>query len=97
MHKLARRIPIKVPQAAPIVKLFRIVQKIQLRRFRGENYHAEKVEKLMEKLEQSFAEMDLPKSREEFVSRASLFHLFQEIKRYYNRMQKMPSNIADLN
>ena len=94
MHKLARRMPIEVPQAAPIVKLFRIVQKVQYRRFRGMSYPAKNIEALMEKLEQSFAEMDLPKSREEFISRASLFHLFQEIKRYYNRLQNMPFKVA---
>ncbi|MGM0652241.1 MAG: hypothetical protein ACQES4_05600 [Bacillota bacterium] len=35
--------------------------------------------------------MDLSKSREEFISRASLFHLYQEIQRYYNRMNEMPA------
>lgn len=94
MHKLARRMPIEVPQAVPIVKLFRIVQKVQYRRFRGMSYPAKIIDELMEKLEQSFAEMELPKSREEFISRASLFHLFQEIKRYYNRMQTMPFKVA---
>ncbi len=90
MHSLARRMPIKVPHAAPLVKLFRIVQKMQHRRVEGKENHYRSIEKLMEKLEHSFTTMDLPKSREEFVSRASLFHLFHEIKRYYNRMQKIP-------
>ncbi len=94
MHKLARRMPIEVPQAAPVVKLFRVVQKVQYRRFKGMSYPGKSIEGLMEKLEQSFAEMDLPKSREEFISRASLFHLFQEIKRYYNRLQAMPFRVA---
>lgn len=91
MHRLAQRIPIKVPQAAPLVQLFRIVQKLQQRKFNGQPLHNQTVDKLMEKLEKSFAEMDLPKSREEFISRASLFHLFQEIQRYYNRMNEMPA------
>lgn len=93
MHKLARRMPIKVPQAAPLVQLFRIVQKIQKRRVEGKDSHYQEVDRLMEKLERSFADMDLPKSRDEFISRASLFHLFQEIQRYYRRMQDMPASI----
>ncbi len=91
MHRLTRRMPVKVPQAAPLVQLFRIVQKMQHRKFNGQPIHNQTVEKLMNKLEKSFAEMDLPKSREEFISRASLFHLFQEIQRYYNRMNEMPA------
>jgi len=91
MHRLARRMPIEVPQAAPLVQLFRIVQKMQHRKFNGQQIHNQTIEKLMDKLEKSFAEMDLPKSREEFISRASLFHLFQEIQRYYNRMNEMPA------
>ncbi len=90
MHRLARRMPIKVPQAVPLVKLFRIVRNMQQRRCLGKGAHYRKVEELMDKLEQSFAEMDLPSSREEFISRASLFHLFQEIRRYYNRMKNIP-------
>ncbi len=93
MHRLAKRMPIRVPQAAPLVKLFRVVQKMQQRRSHGEKIHTRKVDLLMEKLEQSFAEMDLPKSREEFISRASLFHLFHEIQRYYNRMKNMPAAV----
>jgi uncharacterized membrane protein YgaE (UPF0421/DUF939 family) len=93
MHNLAMRMPVQVPQAAPLVQLFRIVQKMQYRRITGKDRHYETVDRLMKKLEQSFAEMDLPKSREEFISRASLFHLFQEIKRYYHRMQKLPPGL----
>ncbi len=90
MHQLARRMPIKVPHAAPLVQLFRVVQKTQERRVKGRSDHFRQVDRLMEKMENSFAYLDLPQSREEFVSRASLFHLFQEIKRYYNRLQKIP-------
>ncbi len=90
MHILARQIPIRVHQALPLVRLFRIVQKMQYRRVTGRKNHNQMVEQLMEKLEKSFELMDLPKTREEFISRASLFHLFQEIKRYYKRMQTMP-------
>lgn len=93
MHKLARRMPIRVPQAAPVAQLFRIVQKMQYRRVAGKRNHYRQVDRLMERLEESFSTMDLPKTREEFVSRASLFHLFQEIKRYYRRMRQIPTAV----
>lgn len=89
MHLLARRMPIRVPQAEPITRLFNIVKKMQDRHFQGKNNHYRKMDRVMERLEESFSEMELPGSREEFISRASLFHLFQEIKRYYRRMQRI--------
>jgi uncharacterized membrane protein YgaE (UPF0421/DUF939 family) len=89
MHFLARRMPIRVPQAVPLTRLFRVVKKMQHLRISGDGRHYATVDQIMEKLEASFSSMDLPKSREEFISRASLFHLFQEIKRYYRRMQKV--------
>jgi len=93
MHQLARRMPVKVPHAAPLVQLFRMAQTMQRRRLEGSNTHYEVVERLVEKLEQSFEEMELPRSREEFVSRASLFHLLQEIKRYHRRIQQLPAGV----
>jgi uncharacterized membrane protein YgaE (UPF0421/DUF939 family) len=93
MHRLARRMPIKVPQARPLARLFRIIQKMQYRHLNGRGSHYQIVEQLMDRLEGSFDIMDLPKTREEFVSRASLFHLFQEIKRYYHRLQKIPAGL----
>jgi len=93
MHTLARRIPIRVPQAEPLVQLFSIVQKIQRRKIEGKKTHYRLVEKVIERLELSFEEMELPQTRREFVSRASLFHLLQEIKRYYNRIQQIPAKV----
>ncbi len=88
MHNLARRIPVRVPQAGPIVQLFRIVQKQQHRALTGKNCHLEAVERLLEKLEDSFSDNKPPGTSEEFISQASLFHLFKEIKRYYRRMKE---------
>ncbi len=95
MHNLARRIPVKVPHAAPIVQMFRIVQRMQYRRAEGRHHHYKLVNRLMKRLEQSFEEMEMPGSRDEFISRASLFHLFQEVKRYYRRMQEMPFAVLE--
>lgn len=91
MHKLAQRMPKKVPQAVPLIKLFRIVKYLQYRRMIGKSSHYRIVDSLMDNLEQSFASMELPQSREEFISRASLFHLFQEIRHYCRQTQMLPS------
>ncbi|MDO9536257.1 MAG: aromatic acid exporter family protein [Bacillota bacterium] len=90
MHKLARQMPVEVPQAMPLVKLLRIVQKIQYKKLRNKKAAYARLEHTLENLDRYFADMDIPCSREEFVSRASIFHLFQEIKRYYRRTQKIP-------
>ncbi len=91
MHNLARRIPIRVPQSGPLVQLFRIVQKMQHRSVTGRKNHFEIVDHLLNKMEDSFSVTEPPQSSEEFISQASLFHLFQEIKRYYRRMREAPA------
>ncbi len=90
MHNLARRIPIVVPQAELVVKLFRIVKKIQHNQLRGKRTAYSILDRVIDSLDHRLDEMELPQTREEFVSRASLFHLYQEIKRYYRRTQKLP-------
>ncbi len=91
MHNLARRIPVRTPQAAPVIQLFRIVQKMQYRAVSGRKNHFAMVDRLLKKMEDSFADTEPPQTREEFISQASLFHLFQEIKRYHRRMREAPA------
>jgi len=91
MHNLARRIPVRVPQSAPLVQMFRIVQRMQFRALSGKRNHHELVDRLLDKMEDSFSKTEPPQSSQEFISQASLFHLFREIKRYYRRMQEAPA------
>ncbi len=91
MHNLARRIPVRVPQTGPVVQLFRIVQRMQRRAVTGRKNHYELVNQMLTKMEESFSESEPPQTRKEFISQASLFHLFREIKRYYRRMQEAPA------
>ncbi len=91
MHKLARHMPIRVPQAAPVVQLFRIVQKMQFRSFSGRKNHFAMVDQMLKKMEDGFTDTEPPQTRAAFISQASLFHLFQEIKRYYRRMREAPA------
>ncbi len=91
MHNLARRMPIRVSQSEPVVRLFRIVQKMQHRLVTGRRNHFEMVDRLLKKMEAAFSDSDPPQTSQEFISQASLFHLFQEIKRYYRRMREAPA------
>jgi len=91
MHNLARRMPIRVSQSEPVVRLFRIVQKMQHRAITGRQNHFEMVDRLLKKMEEAFSKSDPPQTSQEFISQASLFHLFQEIKRYYRRMREAPA------
>ena len=93
MHTLAGRMPVKSPYADPLIRLFQIVKKLQFRRLNGQQGHYRIIENLLKKLEKSFADVELPGSQDQFISQASLFHLFQEIKRYYRRMQNMPEGL----
>lgn len=95
MYKLARRMPVEVPQALPLVKLFRIVLKVQHNRLRGKSWPAQLLERAMDNLDERYETMELPLTRAEFVSRASLFHLFREIRRYYRRTLKLPAVLRE--
>ncbi len=91
MHGLARRMPVEMPQAERLVRLLRIVQKIQYNKLRGKRAKYARVEYAMENLDKLFTETDVSCSREEFVSRASLFHMLEELKRYYERTLDLPA------
>jgi len=90
MHGLARRIPVEVPQVVPMVKLLRLVQKIQHNKIRGRKTSYAIIEKTMQNLDKRFTAIEMPCNREEFISRSSIFHMFEEIKRYYKRTLKIP-------
>ncbi len=90
MHMLARTMLVEMPQAARLVRLLRIVQKIQHKKLRGKKTRYARVEYAMDNLEKLFTVLEMPCSREEFVSRASLFHMLEELRRYYQRTLKLP-------
>lgn len=92
IHQLARRMPVAVPQVTPLIKLLRVVQKVQAHKFQNKKSAYGKLERILENLDRYFTEMEMPCSREEFISRASIFHMFQEIKRYYYRTQMIPTS-----
>jgi uncharacterized membrane protein YgaE (UPF0421/DUF939 family) len=95
MHKLAKRMVMEVPQATPLVKLLRILKKMQHNQLAGRRVHYAMLDKAITNLEESFALMDLPVTRAEFISRSSLVHLFKEIKKYYKRIRRMPPVLRD--
>ncbi len=90
MHKLAKRMVVEVPQAEPLVKLLRIQKRVQKKQLSGQKIHYDMLDKAIINLENYFAEMELPATRAEFVSRSSLVHLFKEIKKYYKKVRQMP-------
>ncbi len=90
MHKLAKRMLVEVPQARPLATLIRILIRVQKNQLRGKNIHTRLLDHAIIRLEETFAQMDLPATREEFISRSSLVHLFKELKKYYRRIKQMP-------
>lgn len=95
MHNLARRMIIEVPTAAPIAQLLRIMGYIQLRQLQGKNTHAPLLDRIIASLEKRFENLEMPHTRDEFVTRSSLVHLFMEVKKYYKRTLKMPPALAE--
>ena len=89
MHYLARRMVGDVPQARPIARLLRVLQCAQRRKLLGRPIHEQLLDRAIQDLEEAFKEMELPKTRDEFISRSSLVHLFKETKKYYKRIREM--------
>jgi len=94
MHYLAKNMINDMPQAVPIYRLLRILKQVQYRRLRGKNAHDKLLDRVIENLDVSFAEMETPKNRVEFMTRSALVHLYQEIKRYHQRTKKLPRVLA---
>jgi len=90
MHLLATRMVIEVPQAESLAKLLHILMKTQKRQLTGKKIPYALLDRAITSLENTFVHMALPTTREEFVSRSSLVHLFKEIKKYYIRIRQMP-------
>lgn len=90
MHELAGRMPVQVPQAFPVVKLLRIIQKLQHNKIRGKKASYASIDSIIANMDRYYEAEKLPRTRKEFASRASLFHLLQEVKRYYRRTVNLP-------
>lgn len=95
MHRLVRRMKLEVPQAAPLAKLVYVLRRVQRAALRGRKVPVALLDRAIENLEKSYEEMELPQRRAEFISRASLFHLFGELKAYYRKIKKVPPALAD--
>ncbi|MCL4462940.1 MAG: aromatic acid exporter family protein [Firmicutes bacterium] len=95
MHYLAKHMISDMPQAAPIARLLCILKQVQSRRLRGKNAHDRLLTRIIENLDASFEEMEMPKNRAEFLTRSALVHLYQEIKRYYQRTKRLPQVLAN--
>lgn len=90
MYRLSERMGEAVPQSIEIAKLIRLLKKMQKNALYGRKIPYKFVDKIFKNLEDQYEEMELPKNRGEFKSRASLFHIFNEIKKYYKRIKEFP-------
>ena len=96
MHRMAQRLPVEIPQAKRLIKLLRIIQRIQYNAIRGKKKEYARVDYAMENLDRLFTSLELPCPRNEFVTRASLFHMLEEVKNYYRDTLKLPVTAVDL-
>lgn len=93
MYRLARRMPQHVPYSFYLVKVLKIIQKIQARKRIGKKCSYSVFERAMANMDERFAALELPRNREEYIGRAALLHLFQEIKGYHRRIIELPEFI----
>lgn len=91
LNNLARKIDCCIPQVFPIIKMGRIIAKMQERALKGEPYPYQRFERCMEKKEKEFVEGPLPVNQVEFINQAALLHILSELKKYYRNLRKLPS------
>ncbi len=87
----AAKIEIVVPQVEPIIKIGRILIKMQQRALKNKPVPYSFFEKTLEKIDDKFATGALPVTRDEFLTRAALIYIFSELKVYYKRIRRLPS------
>ncbi len=90
MYRLARRMPQDIPESSYLVRVLKIVQKIQARKKAGKKCVYPGFEQALANMDKKIITLELPRSRAEYIAHASLFHLFQEIKGYHRRLIELP-------
>ncbi len=89
MYRLTRRMTIQVPQAESINKLMNILIRMQKNVIQNRKIPYKLIYDAIQNLEDYFDKSELPTTREEFKTRASLYHIFKEQKRYHKRIRKI--------
>lgn len=91
IYRLTIRMNTEVPQSVNISKLTRILKRMQKNALYGRKNPYNTVDRLIQNLEEQYENMELPATRDEFKSRASLYHIFKELKRYYKKVKEIPT------
>lgn len=83
LYKAMDKVDIWVEPIPKIQKLLRVIIEAQLRVFHKRKVHHRMIERAVNELDQFFAHMELPKNRLEFMTRAALYHFYEDLKDYY--------------
>lgn len=88
MFTLTEKMTERLPQMQTIARLIRLIIRIQDNRFHG----CPVPERLFQRVAANLLEEKeaLPRTWEEFESRAALLHFYGELQRYYNDILKLP-------
>ncbi len=89
LDSLSRKVQCCIPQVFPIIKMGRIIIKIQERILKGKTAPYQLFERSMRKKEKDFTDGPLPTDKEEFISQAALLHILSELKKYYRSLRKL--------
>ncbi|MFC4770302.1 aromatic acid exporter family protein [Effusibacillus consociatus] len=91
LNKALDKVGVWVEAIPHIQRFMDVLMRIQLRVFRGKTVHFQLADQAIQFLDQVFREMELPKNRLEFVSRAALYHFYEELKEYYEDLKRIRS------
>lgn len=94
LYKFLGRVDIWLEPIPKIQRLMEIVMQVQVRTFCQRPVPERLIDKAIQNMDCQFDQMDLPKTRLEFMTRSALYHLYNDLKIYYEdlkvirRMQK---------
>lgn len=89
LNKSLDKVGIWVEPIPRIQRFLDVVIHVQSRVFRGKRLHTPLVDRAICHLDQLFDGMELPKTRLEFVTRASLYHFYVDLKAYYEDLKRI--------
>ncbi len=95
LNNLTRYITISVPQAVPLIRISRLICRMQRRYFAGNKVPVTTMDSLMENLECQEWWRTLPHCEDDFYTRAALLHYFAELRKYYHNLNKLTPLFPD--
>ena len=92
MFRMAVRLPKDEERVNRLIKLIRIMKRMQKRAFKGNKRIFVWVDRIIKNRDKFLEGLEMPNDKKDFLNRASLYYFLEEVKYYYEDVM----NISDL-